>query len=192
MTIETATPQEASIIADAIIDAIGPELTDNLAGDHHTAQEVHDLFARLAARSDTQYSYLNSRVARDDDGAVMGVCVSYDGALLKVLRRPFFDEAVRNLGWEMTPQEVEDFPGETEPDEFYLDTLMTLPAYRRRGIGRALIADAAKKAACAGKPLGLLCEPDNHRARSLYESLGFRSVGQRPFANHQMDHLQLT
>ncbi len=191
MVIETATPQEASIIADAIIGAIGAELTDNLAGECHTAQDVHDLFARLAARDDTQYSYLNARVARDADGTVMGVCVSYDGARLRQLRRPFFDVAISNLCWRMTAEEVDAYPGETEGDEFYLDTLMTLPAYRRRGVGRALIRDAAKKASAAGKPLGLLCEPENRRARSLYESCGFRCFGQRPFAGQMMDHMQL-
>ncbi len=179
------------MIADAILAAIGPELTDNLAGEHHTAQDVHDLFMRLAARDDTQYSYLNSRIARDDEGNAAGVCISYDGAKLKELRRPFFDEANRNLGWDMTPAEVEELPGETEPDEFYLDTLMTLPQYRRRGVGRALIEDAAKKAARTGKPLGLLCEPDNMRARRLYDSVGFKKVGSRPFAGHLMDHLQI-
>lgn len=191
MRIETATPREASLIADAILGAIGPELTDNLAGQQHTAEDVHALFTRLAARDDTQYSYLNSRIARDDEGNVMGVCVSYDGARLRELRRPFFDEANRNLGWDMTPEQVEDLPGETEPDEFYLDTLMTLPEFRRQGVGRALIEDAAKKAARTGKPLGLLCEPDNMRAHRLYESVGFRKIGSRPFAGHLMDHLQI-
>lgn len=191
MRIETATPREASLIADAILGAIGPELTDNLAGQQHTAEDVHALFTRLAARDDTQYSYLNSRIARDDEGNVMGVCVSYDGARLRELRRPFFDEANRNLGWDMTPEQVEELPGETEPDEFYLDTLMTFPEYRRQGVGRALIEDAAKKAARTGKPLGLLCEPDNMRARRLYKSAGFRKIGSRPFAGHLMDHLQI-
>ncbi len=179
------------MIADAILGAIGPELTDNLAGEEHTTEDVHALFARLAAREDTQYSYLNSRIARDDDGRVMGVCVSYDGARLRELRRRFFVDANQNLGWHVTPEEIEALPGETEPDEFYLDTLMTYPQYRRRGVGRALIEDAAKKAARTGKPLGLLCEPENLRARGLYESVGFRKVGSRPFAGHMMDHMQI-
>ena len=191
MTIEDATPEEASLIADAIIAAIGPELTLHLAGDNNTPADVHALFTRLAARDDSQYSYRNSRVARNDDGKPMGVCVSYDGADLKRLRRPFFAEANATFGWNMSADEIEAVPGETEPDEFYLDTLMTLPAYRGRGIGAALIRDAAKKAADAGKPLGLLCDTDNDRARRLYDSVGFIDRGLRPFAGHMMNHLQL-
>ncbi len=191
MTIETATPEDASLIADAILEAIGPELTMHLAGSDHTPEDVHDLFARLAARDDTQYSYLNSRIARDDNGAPMGVCVSYDGADLKKLRRPFFAEANSTFGWNMSAEDVENVPGETAPDEFYLDTLMTIPAFRGRGIGRALILDASKKAEKVGKPLGLLCDIDNDRAHRLYESTGFSTVGRRPFAGHEMNHMQL-
>ena len=189
--ITDATPQDASLIADAILSAIGDDLTDGLAGERNTRKDVHDLFQRLAARNDTQYSYLNTRIARDAQGNAMGVCVSYDGADLKRLRRPFFSEAISTLGWELTDAEIEEIPGETEPDEFYLDTLMTLPAYRGRGIAKALIADAGMKAAKAGKPLGLLCDIDNTRAERLYHSAGFRHVGQRPFAGHMMNHLQL-
>ena len=191
MKIETATPEDASLIADAIIEAIGPELTMHLAGDHNTAEDVHDLFARLAARNDTQYSYLNSRIARDEEGTPMGVCVSYDGALLKQLRRPFFAEANATFGWEMSADEIENVPGETEPDEFYLDTLMTRPEYRGKGVAHALILDAAEKARRCDKPLGLLCDLDNDRARRLYEKCGFSIVGRRPFAGHEMNHMQL-
>lgn len=191
MKIETATREDASLIADAILSAIGDELTDNLAGEHHTRQEVHDLFMRLAEREDTQYSYLNSRIARNTDGTPMGVCISYDGAKLMRLRRTFFEEAVRTLGWEMTKEEVDALPGETEPGEYYLDTLMTLPEYRGKGVASALIADAQTKARNAGQPLGLLCDKDNNRARRLYESVGFRQVGERPFAGTVMAHLQL-
>lgn len=191
MTIQTATPEDASLIADAILEAIGTDLIDHLAGENNTRQDVHDLFMRLAAREDTQYSYLNSRIARDTDGAPMGVCVSYDGAALKRLRRPFFAEANDTFGWGMTPEEVDALPGETEPDEFYLDTLMTLPQYRGHGIAKALIMDAKEKASALGKPLGLLCDTDNDRARRVYDTMGFKDSGMRPFAGHEMNHLLL-
>ncbi len=191
MRIENATPEDALLISDAILEAIGEELTAGLAGENCTRADVRDLFARLAARPDTQYSFLNSRIARTDDGRPMGVCVNYDGALLRRLRMPFFREACATLGWKMSEAEMENFPGETEADEFYLDTLMTLPQFRGQGVAQALIRDARDKARAAGKPLGLLCDKDNSRARSLYDRCGFRPVGERPFAGTLMDHLQL-
>lgn len=191
MKIETATPEDSDLIADAIIAAIGEDLADSLAGENHSRADVHDLFRRLAARTDTQYSYLNTRIARSDAGDPMGVCVSYDGALLKSLRRSFFQEAAGAIGWVLSPEEIEDFPEETEAGEFYLDSLMTLPEYRGRGVARALISDASLKAKASGKPLGLLCDKENDRARRLYESVGFVEVGKRPFAGHMMDHMQI-
>lgn len=191
MTITNATPEDSPLIADAIIEAIGPELTSHLAGDANTPEDVHALFTRLAARPDTQYSYRNSRIARNTDGSPIGVCVSYDGADLRRLRRPFFAEANATFGWDMSPEEIEAVPGETEEDEFYLDTLMTLPQFRGKGVGEALIRDALTKARAAGKPLGLLCDTDNEHARRLYDRVGFLDCGLRPFAGHLMSHLQL-
>ena len=191
MKIANASPEDASLIADAILEAVGDEITDGLAGDRCSREDVHDLFMRLASRKDTQYSYTNARIAFSDDGAPMGVCVSYDGAALKRLRVPFFHEACTTLGWKMTSEEMDNFPGETESDEFYLDTLMVLPNFRGQGVARGLIGDARDKAAAAGKPLGLLCDKDNGKARRLYDRCGFQCVGERPFAGTIMDHLQL-
>lgn len=189
--IENARPEDAPLIADAILGAVGEEITMRLAGETHTRDDIHDLFARLARREDTQYSYLNTRIAKDKEGVPLGVCISYDGGNLKRLRRPFFAEANATLGWGLTPQEIDDLPGETDSDEFYLDTLMTLPSYRGHGVGEALIRDAAIKAKNSHKPLGLLCDTDNDRARRLYDRVGFTSVGMRPFAGHMMTHMQI-
>ncbi|MDE6311462.1 MAG: GNAT family N-acetyltransferase [Muribaculaceae bacterium] len=192
MKIANASPEDASLIADAILAAVGDEISDGLAGDRCSREDVHDLFMRLASRKDTQYSYTNARIARTDSGRPMGVCVSYDGAELKRLRVHFFHEACTTLGWKMTSEEMDNFPGETDSDEFYLDTLMVLPEFRGQGIGRALIDDARNRARAAGKPLGLLCDKDNVKARHLYESCGFRCMGERLFAGTVMDHLQIT
>lgn len=191
MKIDNAIPQHASLIADAILDAVGPDITNNLAGNSHTVKDIHALFQRLAERNDTQYSYLNTRVATDDDGSPIGVCICYDGAELKTLRRPFFHEANTMLGWNMTADEIDALPGEAEPDEVYLDTILVLPQYRGQGVAKALIGDAREKAARIGKPLGLLCDIDNTHAYKLYESVGFKSVGLKPFAGHTMYHMQM-
>ena len=62
---------------------------------------------------------------------------------------------------------------------------------RKQGIGAALLKATVEKARKIGKPAGLLVEKENHNARRLYESLGFRHVGERPFAYVMMDHLQM-
>lgn len=191
MTITDAMKEDASLIAKAIMEAVGEEICRNMAGKDNTLEDVKGIFTRLAERQDSQYSWLNTRVAIADDGTRAGVCISYDGELLIRLRRSFFEEAKKTLSWEISTEEIDNLPGETSPDEFYLDTLMILPEYRNMGFASALIADAEDRAQKIGKPLGLLVESNNTRARKLYDSLGFVEKGLRPFAGVDMHHLQL-
>lgn len=185
MKIINARIEDAPLIARSIIAGVGEEICRDFAGKNHTIDDVERMFTELARRTDSQYSYLNTLVAVDDDGVAVGACISYDGAKLEELRRPFFEAVSRVLGKDMT--NVDD---ETDPSEFYIDTLAVLPAYRKQGIATALLKASIEKASQAGKPAGLLVEKENHRARRLYESIGFRQVGERPFAYVLMDHLQ--
>lgn len=185
ITIQAATPADAPFIGEAITMAIGDELTEHIAGKNHMREDVINLFTTTARRTDSQYSYKNSLVAVDADGTVAGVVVSYDGARLRELRKAFFEEAERALGWKIKG----DIPNEAEPREIYLDSLAVFPPYRGRGIARELIKTVCRNAAPTGKPVGLLVSKDNSRARSLYESVGFVCVGDKPFAGEVMDHM---
>ncbi len=192
MKIIDAGVEDADLIADAIMEAVGPEICRGIAGKDGTRQDVHELFAALARREDSQYGYRNARVAvMDDDPVRMGVCVSYDGADLRRLRRSFFEEANARFGWGMTAEAVERLPEEAGADEYYLDTLAVLPQYRGEGVGTALIRDAKARAEKSGKPLGLLVDEENENAARLYESLGFREVCRRPFAGVEMRSMRL-
>ncbi|MGZ0145748.1 N-acetyltransferase family protein [Kribbella sp. WER1] len=56
-------------------------------------------------------------------------------------------------------------------------TLGVAPGFRRRGVARAVLTEAAAQARAASyRRLSLSVDPDNP-ARGLYESLGFRKVG---------------
>ncbi len=193
MEITDARIEDAPFIADAIMSAVGKEICEGIAGDEHNLEDVKGIFTRLASMKgdESQYSYENTRIALDDKGELMGACVSYDGGNLKKLRLSFFAEAKKTLGWKLTEKEIESVPPETTPDEFYLDTLAVLPEFRKRGVGKALIEDAAERARNHRLPLGLLVEKENERARRLYDSVGFRFVNERPFAGVEMNHLQL-
>lgn len=186
MKIINARKEDANFIAKSIMSGVGEEICENLAGKNHSLADVEALFTDLASREDTQYSYLNTFVAVDDDGTAVGACISYDGALLHKLREPFFEAAKQYLDIDMS-----DVLDETEPGEVYIDTLAVLPEYRKQGVATALLKASIGKAKKIGKPAGLLVEKENHRARRLYESLGFRKVGDRPFAYVVMDHMQI-
>lgn len=173
------------MIARSVMDAIGEEICRNLAGEKFTLADVERLFTGLASREDTQYSYLNTLAAVDDDGTTVGVCVGYDGAKLAGLRKAFFEAARRELGLSL-----DDMDDETDASEFYLDTLAVLPEYRGRGIASQLLNASIARARAIGKPAGLLVDKTNPNARRLYEKIGFRKVNERPFCYVMMDHLQ--
>lgn len=185
MRIIEARKSDAPLIARSIMDAVGMEICENLAGNDRTLADVERLFTGLAEREDSQYSYLNTLVAVDDDGKSVGVVVSYDGARLYDLRKAFFEQVKKELG-----RSLDDVDDETDPGEFYIDTLSVLPEYHGQGVATALLKGAIRRAAEAGKPAGLLVDKDNHRARRVYERVGFRQVGERPFCYVMMDHLQ--
>lgn len=188
INIRPATPADAHCIARGIIMAIGEEIASSLAGGPGRRPLVDRLFTELALMDESQYSYLNSHVAATPDGRVAGIVVAYDGARLHDLRRAFTAKAAEILGLTIDPDTMHD---ETSPDEVYLDSLAVFPEFRGLGIARRLIACAADKALAIGKPLGLLCEPENHPAAALYASVGFTPRGQRPFAGVMMNHLRL-
>lgn len=186
MSIRPATPADALLIGKAVTMAIGEEITESLAGEHHTAEDVEALFASLAEREDTQYSYLNTLVCEEEDGRPCGVCIAYDGAGLHEMREHFFRAARERLGRDMSAME-----DECTPDEIYLDTLAVMPGHRGKGYALDLIKATAERARKMDKPLGLLVEKENAPAKALYAKAGFEYFDERPFAFVLMDHLRL-
>lgn len=186
MKIVNAEKNDASLIGETVVSAVGDEIAENFAYPKSKA-DVLRLFTNLAAREDSQYSYINTLKAVDENGRPMGFIIGYDGERLHELRKAFFEEVRSVLGREMEGT----VPDECETDEFYLDSLAVFPEFRGKGIARALISAMAQRAASYGKPLGLLCDKDNNKARRLYDSLGFIQVGETPFAGEMMNHLQI-
>jgi ribosomal protein S18 acetylase RimI-like enzyme len=66
------------------------------------------------------------------------------------------------------------------PDGIYLGQLYLAPSSQNRGIGTAIVKELTDEAAQAKKAL-TLDVMKNNRARSLYERLGFRVVGESEY-----------
>lgn len=177
---------DASQVARMIMMAMNDECCQYFCGPDHTLNDFHHLMTKLVERTDTQYSYLNTICAEDTvTGTVCGVCVTYDGGKLALLRQPFWDAAL--VEWGMDHSNMTD---ETQPGELYLDSLAVLPDYRGRGIAKALIRAAKEKASGMGLPLGLLVDCGNPKAEELYTSIGFQHVSDNMWGGHKMKHLQ--
>lgn len=181
-----ATAADAPYISLAIRQAIGDEIFLAMAGSEDRLPLVDKAFENLASGDCAQYSYKNALVARTESGDVGGVVICYDGDRLHTLRQAFVDEANKTLGFNITN---EDFTDETTPDENYIDTLCVFEPYRRQGLATKLIDAAERKLGTPGKKLGLLVDPDNPTARALYQKIGFRDDGFRPFASVMMHHM---
>lgn len=187
ITLRPGRREDAPEIAGLIVMAMTDECCRHFYGERHTAADFLRLITDLAAREDTQYSFRNAICATDRDGGIAGVSVSYDGARLIELRRPFIEEALARFGIDhsgMTP--------ETQAGETYLDSLAVHPQYRGRGIAGMLLKATAERARTAGAgPLGLLVDEGNPKAERLYVRSGFREVGRTAWGGHGMKHMQM-
>lgn len=186
ISIRGARPDEASRIADLIIMAMTEECCLHFCGPGHDIRDFHRVMTSLVARSDTQYSYNNTLVATIEDN-IVGICVSYDGGMLHLLRQPFIEAAKQEWGMDHSS-----IPDETQAGELYLDSLAVDPAYRGRGIASLLLRASIDKSRALGLPsTGLLVDVGNPRAELLYNKVGFQYAGTNSWGGHGMKHLVL-
>ena len=175
-----ATPEDADIIATAVAMAIG----DESALRNYCGEEYMTVLAAIARRKETQYSWQYAIIA-EVDGAAAGAVIGYDGAELHRLRKGTFGVLRNTIG--RTPNIVD----ETEPGEYYLDSVAVLPQYRGVGVGRALVEAFCDRAFAEGHDcVGLIVDYENPNAEKLYTSLGFKRINTKPFFDHHMWHLQ--
>lgn len=180
MRVRTGRIEDANIIAQVIAMAIG----DTVTMEHYCGENFVEVLEEIARRDDTQYSYRNALVA-EVDGRAVGAIIAYDGALLYPLR-----ENTLSVVHKYNP-EFRITVDETQPDEYYLDSIGILPEYRGMGIGRALLLSLQAHVAKVNHPrIGLLVDHDNVRAEQLYRSVGFERVGTKLFIGHPMWHMQ--
>ena len=178
VNIRKATINDIRLIAYAVGNAIGEAVMPVFCG-----TDWMNTIAEVASLETSQYSYRNALIA-EVEGSPAGVIVTYDGARLEELRSETM-RIVRKYKPDFTNSE-----NETEPGEYYIDTLCVLPQYRKMGIATKLIAAIHEKALAEGHAqLGLIVDFDNPTAERLYTNLGFHRVGTRIFAGHKMWHL---
>lgn len=190
MIIREGTRDDARFLARVVTEAIGHELCVGLAESEERLPLVNELFTHLAADAHSQYSYKNALIATTDEGKPIGGIIAYDGADLHDLRKAFIREANEILGWNITEKEAEEWGDEAQPDEIYIDSLYVVPEYRKRGVASALLKGTQKRFSGTNKPLGLLVEPENHRALAAYTHWGFRQAGISNFFRIPMIHMQ--
>lgn len=124
-----------------------------------------------AARQEGGFSYRHARVCIDR-GRLVGMLLAY------------------RLPDSCDLEDLDDCPAVVEPlmrlearvpGSWYINAVATLPAARRKGVGRLLMAQAEASAIAAGcAAMSLIVASENSTARSFYHRLGFREVASLP------------
>jgi ribosomal protein S18 acetylase RimI-like enzyme len=177
LTIRPATALDAPVAAE-LIDMTMGQLADLLLGSDDPAW-VMAVLARLFVRTGNRFSFEFATMA-EFRGSAVGLLVAYPGAMLHSFDLPMARQLLAECGpvgklrflhyaWP--------FIGirEAEPDEFFVNDVAVLPAYRGQGIGTRLLAVAEQRARSAGLgKCSLTVDLGNTRAQALYERLGYR------------------
>lgn len=163
--IRKAKIEDSNFIAWAILTAVG---IDNPSAEVLARQEE-----MLCRRCDVLYSWNNSLVA-EIDGKVVGSLTCYDGTNYRPLRETTF-----LIIKEMIGKDFSDMDEETGIGEFYLDSMSVLPEFRGLGVGTALLRAGIAQAREMNLPVAsLVVSPHKPAAQRLYESLGFKVIGE--------------
>ena len=179
ITIRMARQEEADQIAGLIM--LAWPVDEILESNGISYEQLHESITRVAASSNTIYSYENTVVA-EIDGRIIGAMCAYDGADYQKLKQPIVDTLGNDSGFADLM--------ETEAGEFYLDSVGVMPEYRGRGIASLLFEAQCKRAASLGhKVAGLIVDKDKPKAEALYTRLGFKYIDDKDFFGHTMRHM---
>lgn len=126
------------------------------------------------------YSWKNALIAEEDVKPI-GCIISYPGD--KYLQ--FREYTWPKLWTDIDPELMKNTPHETEPGEYYLDSMAILPEYRGKEIGMKLMQSAMEH----GKELGyekfaLIVDVDKPHLHDYYSQLGFQDAGPIRFFTH--------
>ena len=114
--------------------------------------------------------------------------VSYDGAKLHRLRKPFIEGVKKEF-----ERDFSDINDETQAGELYLDSLCVKEMYRHQGIATRLLKASIEKARQLSlENVGLLVDKNNPNAEHLYASLGFKVIDENSWGGHSMKHMVYT
>lgn len=168
MEIRKAKQGDATFVAWTVLTALDMDTSD-LGKAAHVCSDDFGL-----------YSWKNALIA-EEDGKPIGCIISYPGD--KYLQ--FREYTWPKLWTDIDPDLMKNMPHETEPGEYYLDSMAILPEYRGSAIGKKLMLAAIEQ----GKELGydkfaLIVDVDKPNLHDYYCQLGFKGVGPISFLTH--------
>ncbi|MUT67542.1 N-acetyltransferase [Paenibacillus sp. NEAU-GSW1] len=175
--IQAAEKEDGAEVMPLLHAAIG-SIACSLAGVDDEA-EAMGILAVFYEQEGNRISYQNVIVDKHD-GVITGILVCYGGDDAAALDRPFIERIeleTGRIGYSITQ--------ETQPGEFYLDSIAVDEQYQGMGIAKALMAAFEAKAIEAGYSLvSLIVEEYNERAHALYVKMGYVEDGVLEVSGH--------
>jgi ribosomal protein S18 acetylase RimI-like enzyme len=182
-TIRKATVKDAEAIAGQLLLAM-EEIVYQFIGAKDPVRATA-FMRRFVTLADNQYSYQNCWVA-EQDGRVVAAVNIYEGSQLNRLRKPVVDYIRSRFNADFDPE------NETQPGEYYIDSLGVHPGFQRQGLASGMLRFLVNEYVVSGaKTLGLLVDGQNQAAWNLYMKLGFTIAGEKILLGKRMIHLQL-
>jgi ribosomal protein S18 acetylase RimI-like enzyme len=178
--VRTARPDDP---ADALLfESAAPYYAAYAGGADRARRLLHTLYPRPGHTASWEVCHV-----AESDGLIVGVLAAFpsrDGDALarRFLRLTLLHSAPWRVPALMRHLRATAAVAPRPPERMlYIDALATDAAHRRRGIARALLAEAERMAAAAGLDgVALDTGIENRAARSLYERAGFAPSSLRP------------
>ena len=182
LAIRPAAEADAAAVAPLLYESAGG-MYDRFAGGHERALRV---IARAFATEGTNASRSIITVA-ELDGRVAGAMASFPVDEMPERSKTFLRLTLRSIPPWRWPGCLRLYwsglrASPAPPDaSYYVDAIATDPGVRRRGVARALLAEAEREARRLGLPaIALDTSLRNKPARALYLSGGYDEVAYRP------------
>lgn len=183
ITLRKARKEDALTIAKLAMLAMA-DIVYEFIGEKNEDKAISFL-TELAEMENNQYSFENVTIF-EYENILAGFCITYDGANLVTLRKPVLDLLQKKYNQKINPQD------ETEAGEIYIDCIATFPEFRGKGIGNFILDHLIEEIGNKhNKTLGLLVDFTNPRAQKLYESKGFKVVGEKTLMKENHFHMQI-
>lgn len=172
LNIRPATFDDSEFVAKSVMAALGQDEVYATPLPKRTKAMIKRITS-ICQREDILYSWKNTLIA-EIEGKPVASLTAYDGTNYKEMKERTFALIDGPLDFD-----IDLMQDETHEGEYYLDSAAVLPEYRNQGIGRKLLLAGIE----TGKKLSiphvtLLVSPNNHKAKKLYRSLGFREAGE--------------
>lgn len=171
--IRKARKEDVKIVISLLALAMNEFILNLSAADNES--EALELLSDFFLKKNNRLSYENIFVYEEENQILAALCL-YDGA-----KADFLDKALNENAKKRKKAAI---LKECEND-YYIDSIGVRPSARGKGIATKLILYAYNLAKKDNKKLSLIVEENNHKAKKLYENLGFVFDKYKEFHGHK-------